>query len=61
MTDKEYLFLQALENIGAELKAIKKILTTEKAPTTITFSKDGVLSEITDLESYFEALEDDKK
>lgn len=51
------------EGIRRALVGIEKVLAAEKAPTRITFSKDGVVEEktIPDLETFFERLEDDHK
>lgn len=53
--------IKALKEIAAELKYIRRILAAEKAPTQITISKDGVITQtkLDDLESYFERMEDD--
>ena len=55
--------IKALKEIAAELKHIRRILAAEKAPTQITFSKDGVVTQsvMDDLETYFERVEDDIK
>ena len=55
--------IKVLKEISAELKHIRRILAAEKAPTQITFSNDGVITEtkLDDLESYFERMEDDIK
>lgn len=62
-TAMDAALIKALKEIAAELKHIRRILAAEKAPTQITFSKDGVITEtkLDDLESYFERMEDDIK
>lgn len=70
MTTTETMFLETFKQIRKELEGtrralvgIEKVLAAEKAPTRITFSKDGVVGEktIPDLETFFERLEDDHK
>ena len=55
--------IKTLKEIAAELKHIRWILAAEKAPTQITFSKDGGVTQsvMDDLETYFERMEDDIK
>ena len=51
-----------LHNIGKELSEIKTILKAEKAPKKVTFAPDGTITsqtDLTDLESYFERMEED--
>jgi hypothetical protein len=62
-TAMDAALIKALKEIAAELKYIRRILAAEKAPTQITISKDGVITQtkLDDLESYFERMEDDIK
>lgn len=65
MTVYDRELLNAIKDISRELRQIKKILQTEKAPAQIAISKDGMIIKgegvMPDLESFIERMEDDHK
>lgn len=61
MTVCDRELLNAIKDICRELRQIKKILQTEKAPAQIAISKDGMIVKgegvMPDLESFIEHME----